>query len=522
MLRMRRIGLALVIVLSANLYAQQTPAPQKAAESTAPASANTPATLIFKSHSDLVLVPVVVRGHKGKYIAGLSRDRFRLEENGKEQAITLFEEVHPLTADYTSPPASDRGYSNLPFDGTRPVGLTIIALDLLNSSPIQREDGKEQIVKFLSHGLAPNQTVSLLCITSKGIKPVHPFTTNTNSLIEAIRKTPLGAGSIMSGQDTSTPGPFRENLVLSTIGQIKEIAQAYVGIPGRKTLILAAAAIPGLATESQIWDSSVLAGDLRQMWNSLIEANISIYPIHLMEWSRNPNRGGVTGRLDINLDQFANSTGGKRCIEANDLIGCLSEAVDDSRSYYMLGFSVQPDDRKPGWRYLKVKVSAEHADVRARNGFYYGTPPAEVPKRSEEINTLASPLPHSAVPMYVKVLPPPVAPSPNSAPSSSGKTMVEFLMTIPLGSVTVDRSRRTPLDLEIGAVALTKDIKEAAEFLEPVRGNPTTEDLQRWAHEGLRLQAKLDLPPGSYDIRFFARDNNTDQIGTVVFPLDVK
>jgi len=522
MLRMRRIGLALVVFLSANLCAKQNPDPQKDAQSTAPAGANAPATLTFKSHSDLVLVPVVVRGHKGKYIAGLSRDKFRLEENGKEQAITLFEEVQPLSADSTSPSESDRGYSNLPFDGIRPAGLTIIVLDLLNSSPFQREDGKEQIVKFLSHGLAPNQTVSLLCITSRGIRQVHPFTSDTNSLIEAIHKTPLGAESIVSGQGTSTPGPFRESLVLSTIGQIKEIAQAYVGVPGRKSLILAAAAIPGLATESQIWDSSVLAGDLRQMWNSLIEANISIYPIHLMEWSRNPNRGGATGRLDINLDQFADSTGGKRCIEANGLISCLAEAVDDSRFYYMLGFSVQPDDRKPGWRYLKVKVSAEHADVSARNGFYYGAARAEVPKRSEEINTLASPLPHSAVPMYVKVLPPPPAPSPASVSSSSGKTAVEFMMTLPLGSVTIDRSRRTSLDLEIGAIALTKDIKEAAEFLEPVRGNPTNEDLQRWAHEGLRLPAKLDLPPGSYDIRFFARDNNADQIGTVVFPLDVK
>src|SRR5579862_6713875 len=126
MLRMRRIGLALVVFLSANLCAKQNPDPQKDAQSTAPAGANAPASLTFKSHSDLVLVPVVVRGHKGKYIAGLSRDKFRLEENGKEQAITLFEEVQPLSADSTSPSESDRGYSNLPFDGIRPAGLTII------------------------------------------------------------------------------------------------------------------------------------------------------------------------------------------------------------------------------------------------------------------------------------------------------------------------------------------------------------------------------------------------------------
>lgn len=263
-------------------------------------------------------------------------------------------------------------------------------------------------------------------------------------------------------------------------------------------------------------------GDLREMWHSLIAANISIYPVHLLDWSRNPARRGPVGGLDLRLSQFADSTGGNLCNEENGLMNCLSQAVNDSRSYYMLGFSVLPDDRKPGWRYLKVKVSAEHADVRARNGFYYGTPPVEVPKHSQEISALASPLPQSAVPMYVKVLSSPSAPSPNAAPAAAGKTTVAFLVTIPLNGVVVDPSSKNPLDLEVGGIALTSGAKEAGEFVQPVAGNPPAENLAQWKRDGIRLQEKLDLPPGSYDIRFFARDNNTNQIGTVVFSLEVK
>lgn len=524
---MRHIRLALVLLLSTCLSAQQGFDLQKPAESTAPPSANTPAITTFKSGTDLVLVPVVVRDRKGKHIAGLSKDMFRLEENGKPQTISLFEEVQAPGAESAPAPALDRGYSNLPFETASQVPLAIIVLDLLNTSPFQREDGREQIIKFLSKGLAPNQPVSLLCITSKGLRPVYPFTTDTNTLIQALRKIPLGATTIMSGQNrgTSTPLPYRESLVLSTVTQIREIAEAYVGIPGRKTLIFAAGAIPQLATESQIFDPSVFTGDLREMWHSLIEANISIYTIHLMDWSRNPARRGAIGGLDLRLTEFADSTGGNPCVEANGLMGCLADAVNDSRSYYMLGFSVQPDDRKPGWRTLKVKVSVEHANVRARNGFYYGPPPAETPKRPQEINALASALPYSAVPMYVKVLSSSApVPSPDSAPAASGnKTTVAFLMTIPLTSIAVDPSRKNPLNLEVGAIALTADNKkEAAEFIEPVRGDPTPENLAKWKREGIRLQEKLDLPPGSYDVRFFARDNNAQQIGTVVFPLDVK
>jgi VWFA-related protein len=511
-------ALALVLLLSICLSAQQGSDQQKSAETT---GANTQAIPTFKSRTDLVLVPVVVRDHKGKHIAGLSKDVFRLEENGKPQTISLFEE---LQAESAPASALDRGYSNLPFENAGQVPLTIIVLDLLNTSPFQREDGRDQIIKFLSKGIAPNQPVALLCITSKGLRPVSSFTTDTNSVIQALRKTPLGAETIMAGQNggTNTPSTYRESLVISTIGQIKEIAEAYGGIPGRKTMIFAAGALPQLATESGIFDPSVFTGDLREMWHSLIEANISIYTIHLLDWSRNPARRGAVGALDLRLTEFANSTGGNPCVEANGLMNCLAEAVNDSRSYYMLGFTVQPDDRKPGWRNLKVKASVEHANVRARDGFYYGTP-AETPKRAQEINALASALSYSAVPMYVKVLPSSPAPSPGSVPAASGnKTSVAFLMTIPLGSITIDPSRQSPLDLEVGAIALTDNTKEAAEFTEPVRGNPTPENLQQWKREGIRLQEKLDLPPGSYDIRFFARDNNTDQIGTVVFPLDVK
>jgi hypothetical protein len=86
----------------------------------------------------------------------------------------------------------------------------------------------------------------------------------------------------------------------------------------------------------------------------------------------------------------------------------------------------------------------------------------------------------------------------------------------------VDPSSSSALDLEIGAIALTRDTREAGEFLHPVRGNPKPEVLRQFAREGIRLREKLELPPGSYDIRFLARDNNAAQIGTVVFPLDVK
>ena len=331
----RQTWMMAVLLLSVPFSAQTTD-PQKPAESVGPAET-------FKSRSELVLVPVVVRDSKGKHVGGLSKDLFRLEEHGKEQVISLFEEVQPPAGASNPSAALDRGFSNLPFDNADQLRLTIIVLDLLNTTPLQRTDGKEQIVKFLSKRLAPGQPVSLLCITSKGLKSVQPFTTDTNALIQALNKTPPGGSTVIPHRDA----------VSSTIRQLNDIAQAYAGIPGRKSMILAAGYIPELATEDQMFTSSVFADDLRRMWKSLIDANISVYPIQLLGWARDPTLGGVAARpSDLFLRQFADSTGGNRCLESNDLFGCLAQAVEDSRSYYMLGFSVQPNDRKPGWRDL--------------------------------------------------------------------------------------------------------------------------------------------------------------------------
>ena len=502
----------IVILLSAALSAQETANPQTSPQSPAPSSGSL--TPVFRSRTDLVLVPVVVRDHKGNHLPGLTKDAFRLQENGKDQAISVFEENRPPAAEVEPSFAPDRGYSNLPFDNAKQLRYTILVLDLLNTYPFQRTDSKDNLIKFLARGITGNQPVALVCITNQGLKQVQPFTTTPSVLIEALKKLNVGPETIGARRDH----------VIGTMVQIRDIALAYAGIPGRKTMIFAAGFMPEISSEAAINDSSLYAADLRRMWGALNSSNISVYIFLAMGWEH--NTGGAVASLDLRMRSFADSTGGGECIEANDLMNCLASAVEDSRSYYMLGFSVQPNDRKPGWRDLKVRVSAAHVEVHARDGFYYGQPaPSTAPAvRDQEISALASAVPYSAIPMFVKVLPP-TASDPTAAAAkdnNNAKKKIQFMMTIPLDGITIDPAQPNPLDLDVGAIALTRDTREAAEFVHPVRGNPKPENPEAWARDGIKVQTELDLPPGFYDLRFFVRDNNTGQIGTVVFPLEVK
>jgi VWFA-related protein len=327
--------------LRTHLSAQQ--APEQSQTKPEGGSAGAAPETTFKSRSELVLVPVVVRDKHGKHISGLTKDAFRLEEKGNEQTISLFEEIQTGIDDAPSQ-ILDRGYSNLPYDNSQRLRLTIMVLDLLNTTPLQRTDGRDQLVTFLSKGLARNQPVSLLCLTSKGLQLVHPFSSDTSVLIKSLRDLSLGPPRV---------APAR-NIVDGTLKQLREIAQAYTGIPGRKTMLFAAGDIPEPQLEGDISNGRRSTVDeFQQTWKSLSDANISVYPIQLLAAAYDPAYQSNKERSFLQtLREFAAATGGNLCLEAHKVVDCLAEAVEDSRSYYVLGFAVRSDDRKPGWRDL--------------------------------------------------------------------------------------------------------------------------------------------------------------------------
>jgi VWFA-related protein len=463
-------------------------------------------TPVFKAKTEVVDVPVVVRDKKGQPVTGLKQDAFQLEENGRARQISSFEEITPETAKPLA--AAQDGYSNIPLDASLHTHLTIAVLDLINTNELQRTDGKEQLIRFFSKEMPKGEPVSLLCLTKNGVKMVHPFTSDPSLLVKALQDFKV---------ESVTLG-YKRDVMLETLKQIREIAKAYQGVPGRKSMVLYAGY--WIYSESPGSAYGDIRSDYEDTWASLLTANIAVYPIGLLAAATDLalNTQAVNTR-EQTLRYFADRTGGKLCHEDNGADHCLSNAIEDSRSYYLLSYNLPQDDRKPGWRKLKVKVNEKSVEVRAREGFYYepeGSDPKKQAKPHEdEINALASPLASSTIPMNVRVLPP-------SASGSGGKVTQQFQITVPMSGITIDASLNPALNLEVGAIALSDKIKDAGEFLHPIKGNPKPETLKQFEQSGISWNEKLDLSPGTYDMRFFVRDNPTGKIGTVVFPLEVK
>jgi len=150
-----------------------------------------------------VLVPVVVRDSKGGHVRGLSKEAFSLKEKGKEQKITLFEEVQPDNRLALRVP--DRGYGNVAYDGAGRPRVTIIALDLLSmKQQLEQTEAKELIANFLEKGLVEGQPVSLVKITSDGLKQIHPITADRDQLLRALKKMPIWTGTVVLGSSAQT------------------------------------------------------------------------------------------------------------------------------------------------------------------------------------------------------------------------------------------------------------------------------------------------------------------------------
>ena len=113
------------------------------------------------------------------------------------------------------------------YDGTGRPRLTIIVLDLLNMNQLEQTEAKERIANFLEKGLVEDQPVSLVKITSDGLRQIQHYG---------------GPGPVAAGAQENA---HMDGLVIwhrshvdPVIQSLRDIGDAYAGIPGRKSLIL--------------------------------------------------------------------------------------------------------------------------------------------------------------------------------------------------------------------------------------------------------------------------------------------
>ncbi|MGO9167415.1 MAG: VWA domain-containing protein, partial [Candidatus Sulfotelmatobacter sp.] len=405
------VVLASFLLTATQLFSQQAVSQQLPQPSVQPAPAVTenrtslqPQELAkLTARTDLVLVPVVVTDKSGKHVSGLQKEVFRIEENGSARSISVFEETKTEKLAAGGKHASVDGYSNfVPGDG-HPWRLTTIVLDMINTPWMRQLEARKQLIDYLLRTASHDEPMAIFGLNGSGLHQLHPFTTDTKVLIEALRKLKL---SLSAEEGTQTPEQFTddpseeqqasdEEMLMSdfmqdlsdtltanyqrvatreTLVAMTQLTHALQAIPGRKTLTWASAGFPFTIDDPQSFarQGDDLFGEYQEAWRGLNSANIAVYPVDLnaLDFStRNlpsansgvsstqlnniQGKNGLKSALRLPYDKFlqqqmtlhafADATGGRACVTVNELEKCFAEAVDDSRDYYLLGYYLGDD-----------------------------------------------------------------------------------------------------------------------------------------------------------------------------------
>jgi Ca-activated chloride channel homolog len=276
---------------------------------------------VFSSAAELVVVHVTVTDRRGAYVTGLSRDAFRIVEDGTPQSIDLFTgEDSPVT-----------------------VGL------LVDSSGSMRQ-GREPVIAAAtafaegSHrndeifGLAFNEFVRA------ALPPSTPFT-NDPSVFRVALTAAMGAQGRTAMYDAIRNG----------------LTYVAKGSHPRRVLVLVGDGGDNASTAT-----------FDQVLKEAQASNAAIYTVGVVDPLEREADPGVLRRL-------AQATGGASYFprHVNEVEGVLEEIARDIRHSYTLGYVSSNAARDGGFRRIRVTVTdpiRRSLVVRARDGYRAGGP----------------------------------------------------------------------------------------------------------------------------------------------------
>jgi VWFA-related protein len=401
-----------------------------------------------------VLVPVSVKDKSGKHVAGLKQDVFNLRQDGREQKISVFEELSTNMKPAERPKLPAGVFTNTMADAQQ-RRLVIIALDTINTAFSDQHYAREHLIKYLSDSVEPDALLCLVTVSRGGIKLVHDFTTDPKLLVAALHKVKgmPGMNEAVSANDPTldmmqNDPMFQSEVaalnafvnantemqrndwrmqVLATLDAMNQLSQAFAGVPGKKALLWATGSFPFMFTDPNEAQNGPqfqeILPEYERTWQLLNNANIAVYPVDvrgLVNATLPPASTHLSTRNLHNFPQTASNqhyqsiaamqtvadmTGGRAFFNSNDLERGFRRAAEDAESYYLLGYYRDPNDAKPGWRKLRVDVHApEHVEVRARSGFYVAKAakhPDDVRKTDMRL-AMVSPLEYTGIPLLLE------------------------------------------------------------------------------------------------------------------------
>src|SRR5579863_5446514 len=523
----------------------------------------------FRAQSILVQVPIIATDKSGAHLHGLTKDDFKILENGKEQKIATFDEITVTTSRLATAPPRPGEISNLTLSDDHPRAVSIILLDTINTPFLNQATSSHELIKYLSENLDSGQVTALMVLTSHGVRVLHSLTDDKQQLVRLLQQSGgeltamlgmaadtqanaalgdipdvpmianrpfVAASALVAHGDTLTAQFLQQQAIEQTPDGLLEVAFSLSGVPGRKSLIWATGGLPFEINAADQIPGAGLGALYERVVQALDAAQISVYPVDVrglvdadtsaaVRAATGPERAHSIGNqasfqtgVIAGMETFASMTGGRAFYNTNDLASGFRQAFDDESSYYLAGYYLDTHSRDPGWRSLKIRLDRKDSEVRAREGFFVTntTMNPEATRDSELLFALTSPIDGTGVPLTVRCLP----------VSGSGlKKKADFVLHLPPGAIAIEATNgQKHLTFDFAATAYVNDrngSKPVANISKAVATPVPDAQFDSLRANGIDMKNSLELPVGHYLVRVVVRDGVSGKIGSVTAPLTV-
>ena len=526
----------------------------------------------FRVNTRLVEVDVVVRSKNGP-VTGLTKDDFRILDNGKPQSIATFSvRANASKTKITTPLPSGTISNRVSRTGEEPVAATVILLDRLNTAVEDQSYFGKELIKYLNT-LQPGEHVAIYSLL-KSLRIVEDFSddpqrlllaasrshaqqsvslaasdeselkaeedsirfavdpNDTNSVASAALSAELAMNAVTEMEDAE-----KKNRALLTSAALEDIAQHLRGLPGRKKLVWVSGGFPIGALEVNSRHDDEFGMETARAVRALNNANVAVYAIDprgVVAYGTNPailTPNAVTGQglfsqverpdpVGLNapniagMNLFASGTGGRAIYGTNDLMGAMKTVMEDDDVVYSIGF--YPSDQKMDGSYHSLSIHVEPKgaarrgiDVHHRQGYLASDTKVYTPRQRREAMTDAVQNPLDSTELGLRA-------SATAVPGRPG--VYQLAVTLNVNELRLEHQK----DRWIGNIDFGTHFSLALDFkgtYETIRLSLTEERLRETLKDGFVMRREIDSDGQSGELRVVVQDRATGSIGSVRVPI---